>query len=165
MPFSNASDALMNSVGHSGVGVRCDPKRVKNALRVIECVLQCAVGRAPTSVASEEILGHIGHSGEKPSDAQRTLLIVRCEQNRITTSCIHRTRTMRKVQRPMQCSLLHIVQKKLKFLRDASSQPSSNSKKIQINTNWNWYENTSLKPSIFQVIFHRLVFLFKKNRQ
>jgi hypothetical protein len=48
------------------------------------------------------------------------------------------------------------------FLRDTFSQPSSNSKKIQINTNWNWYENTSLKPSIFQVICHRLVLIFKK---
>jgi hypothetical protein len=50
----------------------------------------------------------------------------------------------------------------LKFLCDAFSQPSSNSKKIQINTNWNWYENPSLKPSNFQVIYHRLYFFLRK---
>jgi hypothetical protein len=155
--FSNASDNPMNSIGRNWVGVWCDLERVKHALRVI--------GHALVSVASEEILGHIEHSGEKSSDTWRTLLIIRRELNRSTPSCIHRTRTVSNVQCPMWHPLLHSVQKNLKFLHDASSQPRSNSKKIQINTNWNWYENISLKPSIFQVICHRLVFLFKKNRQ
>jgi hypothetical protein len=58
----------------------------------------------------KKFLGHIGCSGEKPSDAQRTLFIVRREMNR-NTSCVHWKRTVGYTKRPMQRLLLHSVQK------------------------------------------------------